>query len=603
MHYLPAASQEDEFGKLRNFKSWEIMESKIILKSCPKGYSQDQDKATPPEQTVAKVKKILATWGQEILAELKRIDTGRLGIPVYMSICGPKARGIMPTRKQMGKGASPAQAQASALMELVERFSFFNFVQNTKNFISLSWSEAEKSLGSKLMPVQEILHSVHEQMDASTARLVLDLVQWKFTPATDINTEEECYLPFDWFKKLNEFNGSSAGNTAEESILQGACELIERHTCAIIDEQRLIRPTIDPGSFSDPVLKELYSKFKKQGIKVWLKDFSLDMPAPTIGVLAYDPKTFPTSSEIVFTAGTATSPHKAAIRALTEVAQLAGDFESGSNYEASGLSKFTSLDQIRWLTQGDKIALDELPSLEDDDIYLELKKLSGRLTSLGFHLYSISTSQPELGIATHYNIIPGFRFRERTQNASLGLFVGRIIAEEETPENALKKLDILAKIYPQGYFIPFFKGLVYLRLDEPVFAADLFARSEPLQPDSEEKGLAAFYHAYALTQAGRWSEAVPHLKRAINLSPDVKEYYNLLGVALFKQKEFEQAARNFQKALNLDQGSAIDLANLGLCYKFLGKKEKAIGLLSEALKLEPELDFAHKHLTELLDLS
>jgi len=33
---------------------------KITLKSCPKGYSQDQDKATSPEQTVAKVKKILA---------------------------------------------------------------------------------------------------------------------------------------------------------------------------------------------------------------------------------------------------------------------------------------------------------------------------------------------------------------------------------------------------------------------------------------------------------------------------------------------------------------------------------------------------------------
>ncbi len=574
---------------------------KITLKSCPKGYSQDQDKATSPEQTVAKVKKILANWGQEILAELKRIDTGRLGIPVYMSICGTLARGIMPTRKQMGKGASPAQAQASALMELVERYSFFNFVQNSKNFISLNWSEAEKSLGSKLIPVQEILHSVEEQMDVATARQVLDLVQWKFTLATDINTEEECYLPFDWFKKLNEFNGSSAGNTAEESILQGTCELIERHTCAIIDGQRLIRPTIDPDSFSDPVLKELYSKFKKQGIKVWFKDFSLGMPVPTIAVLAYDPKTFPTSSEIVFTAGTATSPSKAAIRALTEVAQLAGDFESGSNYEASGLSKFTDLNQIDWLTRGDIITLDELPDLEDDDIYVELKKLATALASSGFPLYSISTSQPELGIATHYNIVPGFRFRERTQNASPGLFVGRIIAEEETPDKALKKLDTLAKIYPESYFIPFFKGLVYLRLDEPVFAADLFARSEPLQPDSEEKGLAAFYHAYALTQAGRWSEAVPHLNRAINLSPDVKEYYNLLGVALFKQKKYEQAALNFQKAINLDQGSAIDLANLGLCYKFLGEKEKAINLLSEALTLEPGLDFAHKHLTELLN--
>ena len=62
-----------------------------------------------------------------VLAMTDRVDTGRLGIPVFVSQCGPGARKIMPTRKQMGKGASPEQAEASALMELVERFSYFSF--------------------------------------------------------------------------------------------------------------------------------------------------------------------------------------------------------------------------------------------------------------------------------------------------------------------------------------------------------------------------------------------------------------------------------------------------------------------------------------------
>ncbi len=58
----------------------------ITLGSCPKAYHKDLDKACAPAETVVRVKKALAASGQTILAENRRIDTGRLGIPVYMSI-------------------------------------------------------------------------------------------------------------------------------------------------------------------------------------------------------------------------------------------------------------------------------------------------------------------------------------------------------------------------------------------------------------------------------------------------------------------------------------------------------------------------------------
>ena len=59
-----------------------------------------------------------------------RIDSGRLDIPVYLSLLGVDARRVVPTHKQMGKGATPVQAEASALMELVERFSFFTYLDD-----------------------------------------------------------------------------------------------------------------------------------------------------------------------------------------------------------------------------------------------------------------------------------------------------------------------------------------------------------------------------------------------------------------------------------------------------------------------------------------
>ena len=116
----------------------------ISLTPCPKGYSLDQDKAFAPEETLAKVKSRLASLPFSILAETRRIDNDRLGIPVYLSVCGAEAKRHMPTRKQMGKGASPAQAEASALMELMERYGFFTFWENLPGARQASWSEAEE---------------------------------------------------------------------------------------------------------------------------------------------------------------------------------------------------------------------------------------------------------------------------------------------------------------------------------------------------------------------------------------------------------------------------------------------------------------------------
>ena len=91
----------------------------------------------------------------------------------------------------------------------------------------------------------------------------------------------------------------------------------------------------------------------------------------------------------------------------------------------------------------------------------------------------------------------------------------------------------------------------------------------------------------------------PALVRAVELCPEMKEYGNLLGVARFKAGRYAEAAEAFAAVLRVDKGSALDLANLGLCRKFLGQKEEAARHLRTALELDPSLDFARKHLAEL----
>ena len=568
------------------------------LQSTPKGYTSDSDKLCSPAQTVARVKELFASHGG-ILEELRRTDTGRLGIPVYLSICGHKARGVMPTRKQMGKGASPAQAEASALMELAERFSYFSFWANEENFTSATWSQAQSLWPGKVMPIAEVLKSVQDSLSEDQAAKLMDLLPWRFYPATRVLDGETVMTPLDWFKKLNEFNGSSAGNCLEESILQGASELVERHVSAVIDRDEPRLPTIRSHALTDPVLRELVEAFEQNGVKLWIKDFSLNMPVPTVGALAYDPSTLGIKSEIVFTAGTATSPIKAAVRAVTEIAQLAGDFETGSNYEASGLRKFGSPGEISWVVDGPEIDLDLLPCLERPDMLQEISAFASGLKDTGYTLYTVETTHPELGVAANYSFVPGFLFRERTPRASLGLFVGRVLAEEAPEELAISGLRTLAEICPDEPYLPFFQGLLAMRQGNIDAAIDLFEKAEPLQPDQEDGALTIFYRAYAYSQVEQWNEAELLLGRAIAMSPEVKEYYNLRGVARFKAENFADAAGDFEAALALDSGSVMDLANLGLCYKFLGHTEAAVEFLGKALELDPGLDFARQHLEQI----
>ena len=176
---------------------------------------------------------------------------------------------------------------------------------------------------------------------------------------------------------------------------------------------------------------------------------------------------------------------------------------------------------------------------------------------MGHSLLTVDTTHPELGLAANYSFVPGFAFRERTPQASLGLFTGRVLAEQAEPDQAAAGLARLAEIYPRAPFVPFFEGLLSLRLGEAQAAVPQFACAENLQPLPEDRALAAFYQAYALSRLDRWEEVVPHLDRALDLCPEVKEYSNLRGVARFKAGRYAEAAADFQAALALDPGSAM----------------------------------------------
>jgi ribosomal protein S12 methylthiotransferase accessory factor len=570
--------------------------SGIELKPAPKTYRREQDKARPPAETVAWVRERFASLGQPVLKKTLRIDTGRLDIPVYISLCTPAATRLTNTYKQMGKGASPIQAEASALMELAERFSFFSFIRTTE---FPRWRPPE--VPGPAMPFEEVARSLyHPRHDLERARRVWELLPQSWCWARNLTADREEMVPLGWFYAINEYNGPAAGNCQEEAVLQSLCEVVERHVSAVVTNERRPTPAIDPASVSDPVARELIDKLNAAGIVTYLKDFSCDMGIPSVGALCWDPATFPQKSEIVYTAGTAASPAKALIRALTEVAQLAGDFETGSSYMVSALPKFQTLDQARYVTEAaGTVALDELPDVSADDFRDEVLACVAALEQRGYTVYTLDVTHPELGVPAVYTFVPGFHFAQRTIGTDVVFHAAKLASQLPEPAQALAVLEAMQEVAGQAYYFPFFMALALIALGRPAEALARLDEALTLDPPPHDEASIHTQRGVALKDLGRYQEAKAALLTAAAFPEPHQEVFNLLGFCHYKLGEHEQAVEAFSRAIEIEPGDAINYANIAANLREMGRLEEARRMYRQALELDPSLELARQGLARL----
>lgn len=573
----------------------------IVFQDCFKTYTTDQDKAITPEVTLNYFYKKIKELDLRILNEVKRIDNGRLDIPVYFSVCGEDALSMTGTKKQMGKGASPIQAEASACMELAERFSFFSFKNNPDNFLSGDYQTMAEA-GYPLLDMEYLLASVHDtHTDVELLKELLTEIPMQWTWATNISLENDILIPFSWFYAINEFNGPSAGNTYEESALQGICEIIERHVCSRVNNEKIETPKIDKDSVNDEIAKTLLKKFADNNIDLYLNDFSLDTGICTVGALAIDNSSFPEKSEIVYTAGTTPDPEKALIRAITEVAQLAGDFNTGSNYVASGLPKPLSMDEVDYLTGSrTDVSITEMSSLAHNNMKIEIDNCINSLKRINMDIFMIDVTHEGLNIPALYTIIPGAHFRERSRINDAGLFAAKLLLELVTDPNLLeKKLKSMERLLPQRYYLEFYRGRNFINLGLPEEAIDHFDKALSLRPESEDLPYIYSFKGSCLKDLDRIDEAIGVLKQGLKEDEERPDLHNSLGVCYYKEQNYIDAITHFKRAVDLNPSSAIDYANLGVNYSRIGSNDLAVEFLTLALTLDPTLDFANDLLQKI----
>jgi ribosomal protein S12 methylthiotransferase accessory factor len=571
------------------------MLSPLKLTDAFKGYTYDQDKLLTPEETIRRVRNVLTRLDLEILQDTKRIDSGRLDIPVYLSMLGADAQRVVPTKKQMGKGATPVQAEASALMELVERFSFFSYLEEGP----LLYGRA-RDLAGQALPFSYLARSLFDaSTDAAAAAALYDDWPLHFVPATNLTTGAPVYLPLHWFYLIEEYNGPAAGNCLEEAVLQALGEVVERHVGTVISRGQLATPVIDPASVTDPAAVALLAKFRRNGIELHLRDFSLDTGIPTVAALAYDPATFPESSEIVFAAGTTTDPTKSLVRALTEVAQLAGDFNRHTNYKPT-LPKYQTLAEAAYLTApGEMKALASLPQLAHANLKEEIANCLGALSRLGLDVLAVDVTHPLLGIPVVYVLIPGTHFLDRTRNTSVVFHLAKTAALYAAPADALAALERLDQAFPSRFEVHFFQGLVLENLGDPDSALPHFQRTLELAPPAHEIPSIYVHLGICQRDLGAYEEAITALKQAVALDPELKEGLHQMGFCHFKLGQYQEAVHCFEQVIELDPGSGIDYANLGINLLRLGHEKEAAFVLRQALELDPDLDFAAQALAKL----
>jgi ribosomal protein S12 methylthiotransferase accessory factor len=126
------------------------------------------------------------------------------------------------------------------------------------------------------------------------------------------------YFPIELAYRTTVSNGMCAGNTYEEAILHGVCEVFERYAVKKIYTDELTPPTVPLEVFKGTrIFDRIMAMQQYNGLNIIIKDCSMGMGLPVMGVLVVNPQ----NHSYTFNLGGDPSPVTAVERCLTEMWQ------------------------------------------------------------------------------------------------------------------------------------------------------------------------------------------------------------------------------------------------------------------------------------------
>ena len=338
-----------------------------------------------------------------------------------------------------GKGTTELQAKVSALCECIERYSGIwrgdePVVRTTADALGakgidpnacMLFSETQYAARREWNHGQPLTryHYVPEPFDPGRT------IDW--VEIQSLTHETTRYVPsaycyyghkdiWDYLFCLPDANGTSAGNTIEEAVLQGFFELVERDATAVWWYNRLPRPAVDLTSFGLPyvgALQEYYATLKRE---LWVLDLTSDLGIPVF--CAVSRRTDHPVEDIILGLGAHFDPRLALLRALTELNQFLPTV-SGRQPDGSAIYMFNELDAITWWKSA-TLASDpyvvpsgaparrraDFPSLGSDDLKVDVERCVSIARDAGIEVFVLDQTRPDVdGLHVVKVIAPGMR--------------------------------------------------------------------------------------------------------------------------------------------------------------------------------------------------
>ncbi len=112
----------------------------------------------------------------------------------------------------------------------------------------------------------------------------------------------------------------------------------------------------------------------------------------------------------------------------------------------------------------------------------------------------------------------------------------------------------------------------------------------------------AYYHfktAKKLARENNFIKAIMHLEKAKHSEPKKASIREALARAYYNCGFYAPAAKNFQKALEIDAANDFAYYGLGMSLAKLGMIKKAVGQLKIAVTMKPQFKEYQKALSKL----
>ena len=218
-------------------------------------------KDRPPQSTISAIRRILEAIGIQPIEEgwqdfSEHCLSLRLIDPLY------------PPAGTNGKGIDRPFALASAYGEFMERIQNGVLYGNRYGLMPGGgyFTPDARQLGTAeaLTTIREVCATTMEGSEETAFALLGD--EASCVPFWNVTTRQTAYLPWDALVRSSTSNGMCAGNTPEEALLQGLCEVCERHAIRELYRTAPSLPTIPLSALARHPIDGVLERIEAAGL-------------------------------------------------------------------------------------------------------------------------------------------------------------------------------------------------------------------------------------------------------------------------------------------------------------------------------------------------